>query len=221
METIREIMAAHPGITLRDIRTERAMTLKELAEKSGIPVSTLSKLENGKMTMTYDKLVRIGIGLGVDLGRLLSTPHTEARPAPSALGRRCVTRAGKETSVLYKKHRHFYPASELLNKQMVPMIIDVKARTMEEIGGLLRHTGEEFLYVLEGTMELHSELYTPLKLSAGDSVYFDSGMAHAYILAGESPCRVLAVCAGAGVDALAEAVLNTTGHGEDSGESDD
>ena len=87
---------------------------------------------------------------------------------------------------------------------MIPIIIDVQARSVEELGGLVRHSGEEYLYVVRGTMDLHSDLYAPLRLGAGDSVYFDSGMAHGYVRTSEEPCSVLAVCAGQGIQQLAE-----------------
>jgi uncharacterized cupin superfamily protein len=87
-----------------------------------------------------------------------------------------------------------YPATELLNKQMVPIFGQPKARTLEEFGELLRHSGEEFSVVLEGAVLFHTELYAPVLLQAGDSVYFDSSMGHAYLRVGDGPCRVLTVC---------------------------
>jgi len=57
--------------------------------------------------------------------------------------------------------------------------------------------------VLKGTMELHSDLYSPLPLGPGDSVYFDSGMAHGYVRTSTGACSVLAVCAGPGIQQLA------------------
>ena len=122
--------------------------------------------------------------------------------APPAIGRRSIARAGHMKPVS-EMHSHFYPATELLGKMMVPIIIDVKARSVEELGGLVRHSGEEFLYVLSGSMELHSDLYAPLPMAAGDSVYFDSGMAHGYVRTSED-CRVLSVCAGAGMERFAQ-----------------
>lgn len=86
---------------------------------------------------------------------------------------------------------------------MIPIIIDVQARSVEELGGLVRHAGEEYLYVLRGTMDLHSDLYAPLPLGPGDSVYFDSGMAHGYVRTSAGTCSVLAVCAGPGIQQLA------------------
>jgi transcriptional regulator with XRE-family HTH domain len=168
-----------------------------------MPYSTLSKLENGKMAMTYDKLIKLSLGLGIDLQDLLSGGE-QAQPAP-ATGRRSVTRAGSGTWADSERHSHLYPAADLLGKMMVPIIINVSARSVEELGGLVRHSGEEYLYVLRGSMELRTDLYAPLPLAAGDSVYFDSAMGHAYVRTGEDPCTVLSICAGSGVQELARA----------------
>ena len=192
---------SHPSHALRAARIEQGLSLRALAARIGLPFSTLSKLENGKMALTYDKLVRLAQGLNVDIGTLVSgAPVVET--APPAIGRRSIARAGHMKPVS-EMHSHFYPATELLGKMMVPIIIDVKARSVEELGGLVRHSGEEFLYVLSGSMELHSDLYAPLPMAAGDSVYFDSGMAHGYVRTSED-CRVLSVCAGAGMERFAQ-----------------
>lgn len=153
------------------------------------------------MGLSYDKLIRLAQALNVDLKDLISA-GAEA-DAPVSVGRRSVNRAGEEPEAQSDRHAHHYPAAELLGKMMVPIIINVRARSVEELGGLVRHSGEEYLYVLTGTMELHSDLYAPLPLGPGDSVYFDSGMAHAYVCTSAETCTVLAVCAGAGIQHLA------------------
>jgi transcriptional regulator with XRE-family HTH domain len=193
----------HPGIALRAARMEQGLTLRALAARVGLPFSTVSKLENGKMAMTYDKLVRLAQGLGVDMGTLVAGGPAPA-PAPPGVGRRSVSRAGRTQGASSERHTHYYPAAELLGKMMVPIVIEVKARSVDELGGLVRHTGEEYLYVLAGTMELHSDLYAPLTLGPGDSVYFDSGMAHGYVRTSVGPCTVLAVCAGSGMQRVAQ-----------------
>jgi transcriptional regulator with XRE-family HTH domain len=198
----------HPGLALRSVRMEQGLTLRELASRIGMPFSTLSKLENGKMAMTYDKLLRLAQGLNVDLGKLIPEVATEAE-APAALGRRSVARAGRSPGASSEKHTHQYPAAELLGKLMVPILIEVRARSVEEMGGLVRHSGEEYLYVLSGAMELHSDLYSPLLLREGDSVYFDSGMAHVYVWVGDTPCRILSVCAGSGIQRLAQSAARS------------
>ncbi len=198
-----ETLPPHPATALRAVRLEQGLSLRALSERVGIPYSTLSKLENGKMEMTYDKLLRLAQGLGIDLGKLLSGPVVPS--SPPAVGRRSVTRAGEAKAAQSDVYAHVYPAAELLGKIMVPILIEVRARSVDEMGGLVRHSGEEFLYILTGSMEIHSDLYAPMKLDMGDSLYFDSGMAHAYVKTSEGPCHVLSVCAGPGVQRLTEA----------------
>src|SRR6187551_2823972 len=191
-----------PSRTLRQARIDQGLSLRALSARAGLPYSTLSKLENGKMALTYDKLIRLAQALNVDLKDIIAESDQPA--APVAVGRRSVTRAGHEMDADSERHVHHYPAAELLGKMMIPIIIDVQARSVDELGGLVRHAGEEYLYVLKGTMELHSDLYSPLPLGPGDSVYFDSGMAHGYVRTSEEPCSVLAVCAGQGIQQLAD-----------------
>ena len=163
----------------------------------------MSKLEHGKIALTYDKHIRLAQALNVDLKDIIS--EAEPPAAAVAVGRRSVTRSGHEWDADSEKHVHHYPAADLLGKMMIPIIIDVQARSVEELGGLVRHAGEEYLYVIRGHMELHSDLYAPLALAPGDSIYFDSGMAHGYVRTSTEPCTVLAVCAGPGIQQLAVA----------------
>ena len=192
-----------PSRAIRDVRIAQGLSLRALSARAGLPYSTLSKLENGKMSLTYDKLIRLAQALNVDLKDILASPQEKAAPIP--VGRRSVTRAGEALDADSEKHVHHYPAADLLGKMMIPIIIDVQARSVDELGGLVRHGGEEYLYVLRGSMELYSDLYAPLPLGPGDSIYFDSGMAHGYVRTSEEPCTVLAVCAGQGIQQLADA----------------
>lgn len=208
-----EELISAPSRALRSARLAQGLSLRALSARVGMPYSTLSKLENGKMTMTYDKLIRLTLGLGIDLQDLVAEAQQNA--APPAVGRRSVSRAGQEPETDSERYAHYYPAAELLGKVMIPIIINVRARSVEELGGLARHTGEEYLYVLTGAMELHSDLYAPLALAAGDSVYFDSAMAHGYIRTGAERCTVLSVCAGPGIQQLARAARTLATDGKD------
>ena len=58
----------------------------------------------------------------------------------------------------------------------------------------MTHTGEEFVYVLEGEIEVHTELYAPFILRAGESVYLGSSMGHAYLAKSDRLCRIIGVC---------------------------
>ena len=195
--------SAYPGRAIRAARLEQGLSLRDLAARTGLPFSTLSKLENGKMGMSYDKLVLLAQALGVEIGKLFSTDPSDI-PARQATGRRSVIRAGQWPASSSERYRHYYLAAELLDKMMVPMIIDVQARNLEEYRGIARHEGEEYLYVISGAMELQSDIYAPLRLEKGDSIYFDSGMAHAYVRVSEEPCQILSICAGPGIQRFAE-----------------
>jgi mannose-6-phosphate isomerase-like protein (cupin superfamily) len=114
-------------------------------------------------------------------------------PVPS--GRRSINRRGTGYAIKTPSYSHLYPAADLLNKRSVPVIAEIHARSLDEFGELIRHPGEEFAYVLEGVIDMYTELYAPVRLEAGDSIYFDSGMGHAYIAVSDGVCRILSVCA--------------------------
>jgi mannose-6-phosphate isomerase-like protein (cupin superfamily) len=154
----------------------------------------LSKVENDKMSLSYDKLARISRGLEIDIGVLFSSEA--AAPLSLVTGRRSITRAGEGRLIETEPYEHVYPATDLLNKRFVPIVVEIRARSVSEFSEFIRHPGEEYTYVLEGTVELHTDVYAPVTLNVGDSIYFDSGMGHAYLSAGPGPCRVLTICSG-------------------------
>lgn len=182
-----------PGATLKALRLKRGWSLAEVSRRTGLPISSLSKVENDKMDLTLDKLLRIGTALETDLAQLvapLSAPEVQSQSA----GRRAITRAGEGKQIESTNGRYCYLAHDLLNKLSLPMIIEVTARSLEEYGELNRHLGEEFLYVLDGELDFYSSMYMPVNLKKGDSMYFDGNMGHAYVAVGQAPCRVLSVC---------------------------
>lgn len=187
--------AGDPGRVLRSIRAARGWTLAEVRDLTGLSISTLSKLENGKIGLTYDKLMKLGKALKVDMAQLLGQNYKVSEEAPRLVsGRRVVTRRGEERAVGTKSYEYVLYAADLLNKSLHPMLLEVKARSIEEFGDFTRHAGEEFTYVLEGAVDFHTELYAPTRLNVGDTVYFDAGMGHAYIAAAPGTCRILSVC---------------------------
>ena len=184
---------AKPGAALKALRRQHGWTLAEVSQRTGLPASTLSKIENDKISLSFDKLARLSSGLQIDIAALFHGVNG-ADPQPGVNGRRSIVRAGEGKAIETKNYSHRYPASELLNKKIIPIVAELHARSLEEFGELVHHPGEEYAFVLEGEVELHTSLYAPVRLKAGDSIYFDSGMAHAYIAASEGPCRVLSLC---------------------------
>jgi transcriptional regulator with XRE-family HTH domain len=186
--------SARPGIALKSLRTRNDWTLADVAKRTGIPPSTLSRIEKDQISPTYDMLLRLSTGLSIDLGELLGAAQPADRASSDQQGRRSVNRATDGDMVPMPNHTLRYLSTDLLNKQMTPILCEYNAMSLEEFGALMHHDGEEFLYVLEGELELHTELYAPLVLQAGESIYFDSRMGHAYIKRGTARCRALSMC---------------------------
>jgi transcriptional regulator with XRE-family HTH domain len=193
---------ARPGAALRALRIKHGWTLAEVSERTGLPTSTLSKIENDKISLSFDKLARLSSALQIDIATLFRGANGED-VEPGASGRRSIVRAGEGKAIETKNYSHLYPAWDLLSKKMIPIVAELHARSLEEFGELIRHPGEEYAFVLEGEVDLYTSLYAPVRLKAGDSIYFDSGMGHAYIAASEGPCRVLSLCSAPEAELLA------------------
>jgi len=178
------------GECLRQLRFDRKLSLTEVSALTGISKSTLSRVESDQLSLTYDKLLQLCRGLQVDLAALLN--RNERRTGES--GRRTFTPPGGGRGVTVNLQAYTYLCTELAGKKMTPMIGTIRSRTLAESNGLLTHEGEEFTYVLEGRLELHTKFYEPLVLEAGGSVYFDSTMPHAYLSSGDAPLKILCVC---------------------------
>ena len=170
------------GAVIRALRRHHAWTLKEMSARTGIPFSTLSKVENNRLSLTYDKLVQLSERLNMRMSDLFA----EAQPpdsGSSALARRSVDSiktALRVQTVTYDLH---YLCTELRKKRMVPVLTRIKARSVAEFDQLSTHSGEEWAYVLQGRVVVHTEFYNPVTLDVGQMIYLDSGMGHAYVLA--------------------------------------
>ncbi|MGE0719932.1 MAG: helix-turn-helix domain-containing protein, partial [Alphaproteobacteria bacterium] len=168
------------GTRIAGERRRQGLTLADLAVRSGLSVSTLSKVENGRMTLTYPNLALVAEGLGIDVAMLF---RDEARSRPA--GRRSITRERDQNPRRIPGFELRYLAEEMLEKRLVPMVMTVEARSLSEAGGLKRHDGEEVYYVLRGAAELHTDIYAPLRLEQGDCVYMDGTMGHTFVSVGQ------------------------------------
>jgi len=201
----------HPtlGKLLRNLRAGNGWTLREMSDRSGIPVSTLSKVEHDRLTLTYDKLLQLSQRLGIQISDLFASPSSEGAVAITA--RRSIGRVDDAIRVTTPNYDYYYLCPELRRKRMVPILTRIRAKSVEEFGDLVHHSGEEFIYVLEGKIEIHTEFYDPVVLGEGESIYIDSNMGHAYV-AGEG-CEeavVLGICSSA-AEGLMDSLMNLHG----------
>jgi transcriptional regulator with XRE-family HTH domain len=189
----------HPpviGRVLRERRGFHGWTLADVAERTGISKSTLSKIENDLISPSYNTIIQLCTGLEVEIGDLL-TSASPTNESKHLTGRRSVSRQHEGLMMEDDNYKYVYLCTDIAHKRIVPMVIDIKADSFNRIDGLWTHAGEEFLFVLDGALTLHTSLYEETVLSKGDSCYFDSTMGHAYIAAGGAPARILVMCSSA------------------------
>ena len=190
---MRTRMSEKTGAAIRKLRVAKGWTLATLAEQTAIPLSTLSRVELGQNALNYDKLVRLCRALEVDLESLVTREAEAAVPPPS--GRRSVTRSGEGAPVRLGGAAGQAAAPDLVAKGFTPIVLDVTARDLAGHGPFTAHSGEAYVLALAGEIELHSRLYTPLRLAPGDGVYFDAAAGYA-IVAPEGPARALLIAQG-------------------------
>ena len=192
------------GKAIRARRSELGVSLAALAGDLGLAVSSLSKLENGLTPITCERLERISRLLDVDMASLLADSSSRPRAADEGRGadedaregfgaRRTVTRAGREQAVEAGVYTLLFHSTDLLEKRFQPLIAEVHCTDIADYGAFTRHDGEEFNFVLTGALQFHTDVYSPVVLNAGDSIYFDAEMGHAHVRVGEGPCRILAM----------------------------
>jgi hypothetical protein len=110
------------------------------------------------MSLTYDKLLQLSGGLGMEVAELFHMPGA-AGAAPVYTARRSISGAGQGQLMQTRSYRYLYQCTDLLGKRMVPILADIVTRTLEEFGPLIRHPGEEYLLVIEGRVAVHTEFY--------------------------------------------------------------
>ena len=211
------------GALLRGLRTRNKWTLKDMSERSGIPISTLSKVEHDRLTLTYDKLLQLSRRLNIRMSELFAENDGAAESPVTA--RRSLGDVKRSVRVMTPNYDYYYLCTELRRKRMIPILTRIRAKSVspgdtyfeggvwEKIRELVRHPGEEFIYVVDGAIIVHTEFYDPVTLKVGESIYIDSNMGHAYITAdGCDEAVVLGVCSSA-EDGLMDTLMDL--HGDD------
>ena len=199
------------GRALQRLRKGRDWTLAAVSEKTGVAVSTLSKIENNQSSPSYDVLIRLAAGLDIGLFELLRGGSFSA----FASGARAITRAGQ--GVPYRTPLGEYQAlsAELAKKAMQPSFVRLPVGK-EKPDALSSHGGEEFVYVLRGSTKFFMDPYSPVVLNEGDSVHFDSLMPHGFTAVGEEESWLVAISVFK--EELTKKVMDPAGEGSDNPE---
>lgn len=102
---------------------------------------------------------------------------------PAVTARRSFGDLGRAVRIETHNCDYYYLCTELRRKRMVPVVTKIRAKTQEAFADLVRHSGEEFIFVLSGRIVVRTEFYDPVTLEEGQSIYIDSTMGHAYLVA--------------------------------------
>ena len=158
------------GAKIRKLRRRQGRTLQGVAEKCGFTRSLLSKIENGHTVPPVATLTKIAAALGVSTSALLDgAGQTGTVHIPGA------ERKKKGLVTTAKGYSFFTFAAGRTDKLMQPFLFEVKKGQVKR--HKLSHTGEEFIYVLEGQLKYRVGS-TEYLLSPGDSLYFDAESEH-------------------------------------------
>ena len=174
------------GARVRELRKARNWTLEQAAQQAGLARSTLSKIENSQMSPTYKALRKLAVGLEISVPQLFTPPVKN-----QINGRMASTKSGQGTAHPTTTYEHELLAESLSKKKMLPYHARIRARSIDEFDGWVRHDGEEFLYVLTGVIKLFTEFYEPLEMRRGDSAYYDATMGHNVISTSEDDATIL------------------------------
>ncbi|WP_239520616.1 helix-turn-helix domain-containing protein [Pseudooceanicola aestuarii] len=173
---------------LRDLREARGLTIQTVADRAGIAISTVSKIERNLMVPTYDRFVRLARALEVELADLFGEGGRKFEPGGLVIARHGDTVAmeteGNRFDVLFPGVAHI---------TMTPMICTLTPLAQMDGVSPAGHPGEEFLLVLEGQALVRLDGVEDVILGAGDSLYFDSVRPHFYAGLGDTAARVLIV----------------------------
>ena len=178
-ETLEEV-----GSRLRELRELSKVTLEDMADYLKMPVEKYNCYEDGKLDIPASSLIEIARKLDVDMGLLLTGREAKMNIFT-------VTRAGEGVEMERRKQYNYQSlAGKFIHKKAEPFIVTIESRkgTLSEYS----HPGQEFEYVLEGTLKIHIHDHE-IVLNTGDSIFFDSSYKHAMEALNDKPVKLLAV----------------------------
>ena len=184
-----EDIVLHIGERVREAREKRDLSLQDIARRTDIDVELLSQIEEGEVAPPLGTIIKLAKALEMKMGYFISgegeTPYTivrrDARKVISRYDSKKVKHYGYEYESLapHKKDRHMEPF----------LVTLAPAETDEERSA---HDGQEFIFVLQGRMEVRLEEETHI-LEPGDAIYYDSTVPHLVKCHGNETTKILAV----------------------------
>ncbi|CDM24321.1 Transcriptional regulator, Cro/CI family [Castellaniella defragrans 65Phen] len=182
------------GARIRAARKERRLTLQQVAQRSGLAVSTVSKAERGQIALSYEKVLQLGRALDIDMTRLFmqADARLEADPAgsPTVVKDRFADVQRYETD----QYEYSVLCGAFPGKKMQPLVALINAREARDFSETIRHPGQEFVMVLSGRVRILFENGEAVELGRHEAAYFDSGVGHVYVSLSRQPAQVVSIC---------------------------
>jgi len=190
------------GAALRRIRKGRKLTLDQLSQLTGIPTSSLSRIENTRLRLTVDKMHLLAKALDVPVERLLGEASGEVGDASSGPGRIVVAAPPASGAARLTVDRAPERRPERFCDAMVHYLFGSDETRALDCGHFhfqpvsvwesefVRHPGEKVVYVIKGTAVAYVEGQEPVLLEEGDAMHMDSSAWHS-VVAVNQPAEVL------------------------------
>ncbi len=184
-------MSNKTGCKIEEVRQSRGLTVEQLSERTGLTLEQISKIEKNEVMPSLAPLIKIARVLGVRLGTFLDD-HEELGPI--------VNRAGKlNEDIVFTDNKesgestlHFFSmAGSKAPRHMEPFLVDIDPQ-LNNSYTLSVHEGEEFLFVLDGKIEIEYGK-TKYQLEKGDSIYYDSIVPHHVHSPGNKKAQILGI----------------------------
>lgn len=181
------------GSKIKGLRESKNLTIEEISERSGLSADQINSIENDQYLPSLGPLIKIARALGVRLGTFLDD-NDELGPVVCRAADRERDHSisfSNDTTDARKNMEYHSLAKQKAGRHMEPFIIDIQA-SEEKNFKLSAHEGEEFIYVMEGEVEIEygKKIY---ELKAGDSIFYDSIVEHHVHGATGKSAKILAV----------------------------
>lgn len=181
------------GRKIRAVRTERDVTLDQLAEKSRLTKGQLSKIENGKVSCPISTLMRVASALGIQVGALFDSDNTEARAVlVKKRDRKPIAGRGSKIGHSYESLAFGLP----MEKAFEPYLMTIEEKKIDPAKNVFKHPGNEFLFLLEGKM-VYRHADKTYSMEPGDSLFFDGMFEHGPVSVSGTPVRFLSIISNA------------------------
>jgi transcriptional regulator with XRE-family HTH domain len=172
-----EVRKLHIGKKIRELRKKAGFILQDLSDRTGLSKPLLSQIEKGVVSPPIATLLKISKALDVNISFFFQNDDSEERVV---LVRSNESRVVDSRYFGREEGGYYYEALayKKSKKYMEPFLVEFKRRKAGELA-YFSHEGEEFIYLLEGTLEFRTETQQYV-MHPGDSLYFDSSLPHAY-----------------------------------------